>query len=229
MNLSVKIAARRPCTRCSASATLAPRAVIGVPAGPEAEGLVERLQRARARAGSAVTLAAAEQVDRLPLPTFRLVSDHPVVTSRSTDVRTWARKNGLTTAERGRLPRNVLEAYAAAHPASTAGSEDRTDTPTREGGRAAGPSAAGLPPDAAAPPATAGVNEQAAGGSTGKGRTARPYSRRSAPGRAEQPQVEDSVQQRLTAVEGQLAAAVARLEALEGRMTKSLLGLRITL
>ncbi len=45
----------------------------------------------------------------------------------------------------------------------------------------------------------------------------------------EQPQVEDGVQDRLTAVEAQLAAAVERLEALEGRMTKSLLGLRVTL
>lgn len=45
---------------------------------------------------------------------------------------------------------------------------------------------------------------------------------------AEQPQVDDSVHQRLTAVEAQLAAAVARLEALEGRTSKSLLGLRVT-
>lgn len=63
----------------------------------------------------------------------------------------------------------------------------------------------------------------------GNDKTARPYSRRSTPARAEQPQVEDSVQERLRTVEAQLAAAVARLEALEGRMTKSLLGLRVTL
>jgi len=37
------------------------------------------------------------------------------------------------------------------------------------------------------------------------------------------------LEERLTAVETQLATAVARLETLEGRMTKSLLGLRVTL
>jgi hypothetical protein len=37
------------------------------------------------------------------------------------------------------------------------------------------------------------------------------------------------LEDRLTAVEAQLATAVARLETLEGRMTKSLLGLRVTL
>ncbi len=37
------------------------------------------------------------------------------------------------------------------------------------------------------------------------------------------------LEERLTAVETQLAMAVARLETLEGKMTKSLLGLRVTL
>jgi hypothetical protein len=37
------------------------------------------------------------------------------------------------------------------------------------------------------------------------------------------------LKERLTAVETQLAIAAARLEALEGKMTKSLLGLRMTL
>ncbi len=138
-------------------------------------------------------------------------------------MRKWARKNGFVTAERGRLPRSVIDAYAAAHPAGTAGSEARTDTPPREGGAAAPPT------DKAARPVSADVDKRTARASKGNDRTARPYSRRSTSGTAEQPQVEDSVQERLTAVEAQLAAAVARLEALEGRMTKSLLGLRVTL
>jgi hypothetical protein len=144
-------------------------------------------------------------------------------------VRKWARKNGLVTAERGRLPRSVIDAYAAAHPASTAGSEARTDTPPREGGTAASTNAAAPPTNKAARPGTADVDKGSAPASKGNDRTARPYSRRCTSGTAEQPQTEDSVQERLIAVEAQLAAAVARLEALEGRMTKSLLGLRVTL
>ncbi len=140
-----------------------------------------------------------------------------------------ARKNGLVTAERGRLPRSVIDAYAAAHPASTAGSEARTDTPTWEGGTAASTNSAAPPTDKAARPDTADVDKGTAPASKGNETTTRPYSRRSTSGTAEQPQIEDSVQDRLTAVEAQLAAAVARLEALEGRMTKSLLGLRVTL
>jgi len=152
-----------------------------------------------------------------------------VATPGSTDVRKWARNNGLVTAERGRLARSVIDAYAAAHPAGTAGSETRTDTPTREGGAAARATAAAPPTDKAARPVSADVDKRTARASKGNDRTGRPYSRRSTSGTAEQPQVEDSVQERLTAVEAQLAAAVVRLEALEGRMTKSLLGLRVTL
>ncbi len=144
-------------------------------------------------------------------------------------MRKWARDNGLVTAKRGRLPRSVIDAYAAAHPASTAGSEARTDTPTWEGGTAASTNSAAPPTDKAARPGTADVDKGTAPASKGNETTTRPYSRRSTSGTAEQPQIEDSVQDRLTAVEAQLAAAVARLEALEGRMTKSLLGLRVTL
>jgi hypothetical protein len=143
-------------------------------------------------------------------------------------VRKWARNNGLITAERGRLPRSVIDAYAAAHPASTAESEARTDTPTRGRGTAATTSAA-PPTEKATRPGTADVRKRTAPASKGNDRTARSYSRRSTSGRTEQPPVEDSVEERLTAVEAQLAAAAARLEALEGRMTKSLLGLRVTL
>ncbi len=153
---------------------------------------------------------------------------YPVATPGSTDVRKWARENGLVTAERGRLPRSVIDAYAAAHPASTAGGEARTDAPARRGGTAAHRRSSAATSKGARPGA-AEVDGATTGASEGGDRTGRPYSRRSTASTDERPQVEDSVEQRLTAVEAQLEAAVARLEALEGRMTKSLLGLRVTL
>jgi len=33
----------------------------------------------------------------------------------TSDVRAWARENGFTISERGRIPSNVIEAYQAAH------------------------------------------------------------------------------------------------------------------
>ena len=38
-----------------------------------------------------------------------------MTTATPSDVRVWARQQGLTSAERGPLPRAVLEAYTAAH------------------------------------------------------------------------------------------------------------------
>ncbi len=143
-------------------------------------------------------------------------------------MRKWARENGLVTAERGRLPRSVIDAYAAAHPASTAGGEARTDTPTRRGGAAAHPSSSAATSKAARA-GTADGDKGTARVSKGNDRTARRTLAGPRLARPNQPQVEDNLRERLTAVEAQLAAAVARLEALEGRMTKSLLGLRVTL
>jgi hypothetical protein len=67
---------------------------------------------------------------------------------------------------------------------------------------------------------------------TGKGpesRTSPVKSRRSARPTAQKAAPSHDLEERLIAVETQLAMAVARLETLEGKMTKSLLGLRVTL
>ncbi|HEU0102694.1 MAG TPA: hypothetical protein VFR07_10280 [Mycobacteriales bacterium] len=59
-----------------------------------------------------------------------------MTTAAPSDVRTWARKQGLTSAERGPLPRWVLEAYEAAHAA------DPTRTPPAPRAAPDGPSVA---------------------------------------------------------------------------------------
>lgn len=151
-------------------------------------------------------------------------------TFEPTDVRKWAREHGLTTAERGRLPKTVLEAYAAAHSGDE--TEGKTGPSKSEGARSA----------ANADTAAARASETRAAGSragkaaarTGKGRQARTSpvkSRQSARPTAQTaaPRHDLDLEERLTAVETQLATAVARLEILEGKMTKSLLGLRVTL
>jgi hypothetical protein len=97
-----------------------------------------------------------------------------VTTASPSDVRAWARQQGLTSAERGPIPRSVLAAYATAH--------------------------AGRPP-ADAP--VAALPEAA--------------------GR------EHELEARLRRVETQLAQALERVEALEARASRSLLGLRVTL
>jgi hypothetical protein len=76
---------------------------------------------------------------------------------------------------------------------------------------------------------TADVHKGTARVSEGNDRTARRTLVGPRLARPNQPQVEDNLRERLTAVEAQLAAAVARLEALEARMTKSLFGLRVSL
>jgi len=67
---------------------------------------------------------------------------------------------------------------------------------------------------------------------TGKGHEARTSplkSRQSARPTAQPAAPRNDLEERLTAAETQLAMAVARIETLEGKMTKSLLGLRVTL
>ena len=149
-------------------------------------------------------------------------------TIRSTDVRKWAREHGLTTAERGRLPRTVLEAYAAAHLSDEA--EDKTGPSKSE------PAKSAANADAAAsrtsPTRAAGSRTGKAAAPTPKGHEARTSpvkSRQSARPTAQPAAPRNDLEERLTAVETQLAMAVARLETLEGKMTKSLLGLRVTL
>ena len=149
-------------------------------------------------------------------------------TFRSTDVRKWAREHGLTTAERGRLPKSVLDAYAAAH--SGDGSEGKTGPGKSEQARSAtnGDTAASR----ASQTRAAGSRAGKAAAPTGKGqeaRTAPVKSRQSARPTAQAAAPRHDLEQRLTAVETQLTMTVARLETLEGRMTKSILGLRVTL
>jgi hypothetical protein len=151
-----------------------------------------------------------------------------VPTSGSTDVRKWAREHGLTTAERGRLPRSVLEAYTAAY--SGDGAEGRTGPDKADRARSAANA------DAAASRASqtraAGSEAGKAAARTGKNREPRPSPKKSRkPARPTAPTAAPrlDLEERLIAVETQLAITVARLETLEGKMTKSLLGLRVTL
>lgn len=149
-------------------------------------------------------------------------------TFRSTDVRKWAREHGLTTAERGRLPKTVLEAYAAAH------SGDRTEGKTgpSESERARSAANADTAASRASPTRAAGPRAGKAAARTGTGREARTSpvkSRQPAGPTAETAAPRHDLEERLTAVETQLAMAVARLETVEGKMPKSLLGLRVTL
>lgn len=132
-------------------------------------------------------------------------SKEGVPTPKTSDVRKWARDSGLVTADRGRLPRRMLDAYAAAH------TEPTGETATRR--RRSAPRSA-AEPDQVTPSAkrSAGGRDKRAGTSTSK--VATPAS---------------AVEQRLQALETQLADALARISALESRSTKSLLGLRTTL
>ena len=149
-------------------------------------------------------------------------------TSESRDVRKWAREHGLTTAERGRLPNSVLQAYAAAHSGDKSKGRNGHSNPERARSAANG--------DAAASPAG---QTRAAGSRAGKAATrASQRSEARTPPVTPRPPARPAgetlvprhdLEERLTAVETQLATAVARLETLEGRMTKSLLGLRVTL
>lgn len=41
----------------------------------------------------------------------------PVEGPRNNDVRNWARRQGIPLASKGRLPRDIVEQYQAAHPA----------------------------------------------------------------------------------------------------------------
>ncbi len=168
------------------------------------------------------------EVPRIPRPALPPGRNPPAPTSASTDVRKWALEHGLITAERGRLPKAVLEAYAEAH------SGDQSEGKPGPGRSERATSAAKA--DTAASPESqtraAGSRARKATARTGKDREprtspvkprqpARPIARSTAPPR--------DLEERLTAVETQLAIAVARLESLEGKMTKSLLGLRVTL
>ena len=151
-----------------------------------------------------------------------------MTTSGSTDIRKWAREHGLTTAERGRLPKSVLEAYAAAH--SGDGIQGRTAPGSVDRSGLAGNVDAGAARASQTGAAGSGAGNAAA--RTGKGRGARTsavQSRPSARRAARTAAPCHDLEERLTAVETQLAMAVARLETLEGKMTKSLLGLRVTL
>lgn len=117
-------------------------------------------------------------------------------------VRRWAREQGLVAAERGRLPRAVVEAYAAAHPAGPP-RRDRQPRPPRQAAARRAPAgrkpstAAEAPPPSARPPAAGAPQDEA--------------------------------DARLAAVETQLAQALARLDALERTATRSVLGLRLSL
>lgn len=149
-------------------------------------------------------------------------------TSRSTDVRQWAREHGLTTAKRGRLPNTVLEAYAAAH--SGEGTEGKAGPSKSERARSAENADNAASRASQRRAARSRADEAAA--RTGKGHEARTSpvkSRQSARPTAQTAAPRHDLEERLTAVETQLAMAVARLETLEGKMTKSLLGLRVTL
>lgn len=146
----------------------------------------------------------------------------------STDVRKWARDHGLTTAERGRLPKTVLEAYAAAH------SGDRTGaTPGQGGSQRAAPAAkadtADVPARRTRTPGPRAGKAATRTRNAGDAESSSVTSRHRAPPAARTTPPAHDLEERLTAVETQLVIALARLESLEGKMTKSLLGLRVTL
>ena len=87
-----------------------------------------------------------------------------MTTADATTVRTWARQNGFTTSDRGRLPGNVVQAYDAAHPTSpsaravktakTSGAKSAPSQPSR--------SSRSKPAAVAAPSATGKGTEVAA-------------------------------------------------------------------
>lgn len=62
-----------------------------------------------------------------------------MTTPQSADVRRWAREHGLVTADRGRLPREVFEAYTAAHSELASGPQARSRQPARRRGRPGAP------------------------------------------------------------------------------------------
>lgn len=106
----------------------------------------------------------------------------------SAAVRKWAREHGLVSTDRGRLPRAVLEAYAAAHGPSYPDPPAPRQTTLRR------------TPAAKVPASSASI-----------------------------PAAEDPGDTRLRAVEAQLAQALTRIDALERRATRSVLGLRLSL
>jgi hypothetical protein len=161
-----------------------------------------------------------------------------VTTPRTADVRAWARENGITIADRGRLPRDVLDAYAAAHGGSPADAPADRRPGTSARPKKAEATASSRPKKAKATASRgtarsargkrkAGPTELAAVGAAASPSASTPRDRDAA-APADQPSGQD-VEERLQQVEAQLAAAVARLTALESRTLRSLLGLRITL
>lgn len=153
-----------------------------------------------------------------------------VTTTAPSDVRTWALANGLTSARRGPLPRAVLEAYSHAHPGTSAGAGGRPPTPGSLGpGAGEGPVARDTPAPSRAP--RAGGTAPPPAGLVEPGRPAAPALRRqgtAGPGPGTSPR-QDELERRLLRVEAQLTEALDRLEELETRTSRSLLGLRLTL
>ena len=142
------------------------------------------------------------QVPPGPSAVSPLVFNDRVSSPKPSDVRQWARASGLVTADRGRLPRSVLEAYATAHAQAPGVAVTRR--------RRSGPRNAAHRGDTPTP-------AKKETGSRRKGAPASP------------PNVAATPEQRLQAVEAQLADALKRISALESRSVKSLFGLRTTL
>lgn len=152
-----------------------------------------------------------------------------MTTPRTADVRAWARENGITIADRGRLPRDVLDAYAAAHGEKPAGApangRSQTSSAPKKakatGGRRGARTARGKQT------ATSKPAETAANGAAASPPSSAPRDLDGGSS-AQEPTAQD-LEERLQQVEAQLADAVARLTALESRTLRSLLGLRLTL
>jgi hypothetical protein len=148
-----------------------------------------------------------------------------VTTPSTADVRTWAREQGMATADRGRLPRSVLEAYAAAHGEKPSGApaKGRSRTSQKPKGKATTPAKA-----RSARSSRGTTTARSADVRTVEAATPPPSTPAQRDNGVGKPTGQD-VEQRLQQVEAQLADALARLTALESRTLRSLLGLRITL
>ena len=134
-----------------------------------------------------------------------LVFNDRVSIPKPSEIRQWARASGLVTADRGRLSQSVLEAYATSQ---------------------------SQPPNVAATrPQGSGPRSPARGGDAPSPAKKQTDSRKhGAPASTSNVLVPDvTPEQRLQAVEAQLADALTRISALESRSIRSLLGLRATL
>ncbi|WP_377271878.1 histone-like nucleoid-structuring protein Lsr2 [Peterkaempfera sp. SMS 1(5)a] len=84
-----------------------------------AEEHVQKLKRQLAEAEKALRVAKGTNGASSPAAKATPVADRPARDELDT-IRTWARENGHEVADRGRIPRNVVDAYRAAHPAPLA-------------------------------------------------------------------------------------------------------------